>query len=338
MPAPNNYDLVVVGAGPAGLAAAIGAESEWLETVVLEGKGRLGGQAGTSSLIKNYAGFPGGISGPDLMGRMTDQALEFDTRFEAPERATGIIRTDEGLVVTTEAKEFIGRTVLLSCGVDYRKLGATNLAAYLGRGVAYGSPHMANKYDDKKLFVVGGANSAGQAAVHLSQFTNCDVHILIRGKSINEKMSGYLIDKISETPNIKVHTSTEVVAVQGNGCLGEITVVQEEQEVALPADEMFVMIGAEPRTGWLNEKVLRDRTGFVLTGTDIPLEERAKFEGDCGRPPFAHETSMHGVFAAGDVRHGTVKRVGYAVGDGGAAVAELHQYLSHVPENTAGTQ
>lgn len=329
MPTPETYDLIVVGAGPAGLAAAIGAESERLNTVVLEGKSRLGGQAGTSSLIENYAGFPGGISGPDLMGRMIDQALIFDTEFQAPERATGITRTDEGLVLATGVRKFIGSTVLLSCGVDYRRLGATNLAAYLGRGVTYGSPHMANVYEDKKIFIVGGANSAGQAAVHLSQFSRCDVHLLVRGKSIEDKMSGYLIDKITEIPNIEVHTETEVLGVRGNGCLGEITASEQGVEVKFPANEMFIMIGAEPRTEWLPEDVMRDKLGFILTGTDLSPDDRKKFRDECGRPPLSHETSMHGVFAAGDVRHGTVKRVGYAVGDGSGVVSEFHQYLSH---------
>lgn len=329
MSTPETHDLIVVGAGPAGLAAAIGAESERLNTLVLEGKSRLGGQAGTSSLIENYPGFPGGISGPDLMGRMIDQALGFSTEFLGPGRVTGIERTDQGIEVSGEVDSFIGNTVLLSCGVEYRRLRAKNLPAYLGRGVTYGSPHMANKYEGKKLFVVGGANSAGQAAVHLSQFTDCDIRMLVRGKSIEDKMSGYLIDKISDIANIEVLTETEVVAVGGNGCLGEITVKKEDTEEKLPADEMFVMIGAEPRTKWLPDDIERDSLGFIVTGTDIAQETRMHFKDQCARPPLSHETSMHGVFAAGDVRHGTVKRVGYAVGDGSGVVSELHQYLSH---------
>ena len=326
---PETYDLVVVGAGPAGLAAAIGAESERLNTVVLEGKGRLGGQAGTSSLIENYAGFPGGISGPDLMGRMVEQALGFETDFEGPGFVNGIERDNGLFVVSSDGGDYLGRTVLLSCGVDYRRLRATNLAAYLGRGVNYGSPKMSDIYDGKKLFVVGGANSAGQAAVHLSKFTSCDVNMLVRGRTIEDRMSGYLIDRIAEIENIKVHTETEVVAVHGNGCLSEVTVRSGAEEAKLAADELFIMIGAEPRTKWLPSEIARDEYGFVMTGTDLPADIRIKFKSECDRPPMSHETSMHGVFVAGDVRHGTVKRVGFAVGDGSGVVPELHQYLSH---------
>jgi len=324
---PEIYDLVVVGAGPAGVAAAIGAESERLNTIVLEGKSRLGGQAGTSSLIENYPGFPGGISGPDLMGRMIDQAVVFDTDFMAPVRVEKIERTDEGIVVCDDTDRYIGRSVLLSCGVDYRRLKARNLAAYLGRGVNYGSPYVGAQYDSKKMFVIGGANSAGQAAMHLSQFAGCSVELLVRGPTIEDKMSGYLVDRIANTSNINVSTQTEVIGVNGNGHLGEITVVTDGTEHVLPADEMFIMIGAEPRTKWLPEEVLRDKFGFISTGTDLPMEARQKFREQCGRPPFSHETSMYGVFAAGDVRQGTVKRVGYAVGDGSGFVSELHQYL-----------
>jgi len=323
------YDLIIVGAGPAGIAAAIGAESERLNTLVLEGKLELGGQAGTSSLIENYAGFPGGIAGPELMGRMIDQALAFDTEFAGPARVDNIERTDSGLLVCSDSERYLGQTVILGCGVEYRSLNARNLSAYMGRGVTYGSPHMSDTFKGKKLAVVGGANSAGQAAVHLSKFADCDVKILIRGASVEDKMSGYLVDKIVDISNIDVHTQTEVVRVNGNGHLSTVTVDHEGAQEDFEIDELFVMIGAVPKTQWLPDDVKRDEKGFVLTGTDLPAETRIAFKSSCGRPPLAHETAMHGVFAAGDFRSGTVKRVGYAVGDGGGVVPELHQYLNH---------
>lgn len=248
------YDLVVVGAGPAGLAAAIGAESERLNTLVIDGKSRLGGQAGTSSLIENYAGFPGGISGPELMHRMIDQALGFDTEFIAPSRAEGIHRVDDGLAICSDSVQYGGRVVLLSCGVDYRRLQAKNVAAYLQRGINYGSPHMQSTFEGKKLVVVGGANSAGQAAVHLSKFSTCEVSMLVRGKSIEDKMSGYLIDKILGIGNIDVRTETEVIGVNGNGCLEELTLKTSSGEETMSADEVFIMIGAEPRTAGCPKK------------------------------------------------------------------------------------
>lgn len=327
----RNHDLIVVGAGPVGLATAIGAQSEHLKTVVLEGKTRLGGQAGTSSEIKNYPGFPDGISGPELMGRMIQQARNFNAAFEAPERVSDIQHNadDPNIRVTGETRDFIGRVVFLGCGVDYRRLRATNLAAYLGNGVHYGSPNLTTNFEDEKVFLVGGGNNAGQAAVHLSKFSNCSVGLLIRGADLGDKMSGYLVDQILETPNIDVKTETEVTAVDGNSVLTEVTTRSNGVEQTHPVNKLFVMIGAEPRTKWLPEAIARDQYGFILTGTDLPQEARDRFEQECGRAPLSHETSMRGVFAGGDVRHGTVKRVGFSVGDGSATVAELHQYLDH---------
>lgn len=328
MPRNESHDLVIVGAGPAGLSAAVGAESENIDTLVLDSKSRLGGQAGTSSLIENFPGFPDGVTGPELVARMTDQALRFDTEFIAPLRVEGIRTTEESLVLFGDSDEFIGRAALLSCGVDYRRLKARNLAAYLGRGVTYGSPHMGNTYKDRKICVVGGANSAGQAAMHLAQFTGCNVRMLIRGKSIEDKMSGYLVDRVVGKDNIEVLTESEVQAVNGNGRLEKVTIKTGEDESVLEIDELFVFIGAVPRTKWLPQDVVRDKLGFVVAGNDLPIEVRERFEGVCGRPPFSHETSKPGLFVAGDVKSGSIKRVASAVGDSMGVIPELHQYFA----------
>ena len=328
MSSPEVHDLVIVGAGPAGLSAAITAESERIDSLLLDSSSRLGGQAGTSSFIENYAGFPEGISGDELMARMVDQALKFDTEFIAPARVEDINWSDEGILVRTDdAETFLGRAALLSTGVEYRRLKARNLAAYLGRGATYGTPHRRDVYRDSKIFIIGGANSAGQAAVYLSDFEACEVHLLIRGPNIEDKMSGYLVDKVLSKDGIHVHTNTELVGVDGNGRLEKVTVKHDDNTENMEADEVFVLIGSVPKTNWLPDTVTRDEQGFVMAGGDIPPEVRAVFaEKSGGRQPFSHETSMPGLFVAGDVRCGTNKRVALAAGDGAAVIPELHRY------------
>lgn len=327
MTSPEKHDLIVVGAGPAGLSAAITAESERIDTLVLDCSERLGGQAGTSSLIQNYPGFPQGISGADLAARMVDQALTFTTEFIAPVTVQEIEAVEGGVSVTTgERSTYLGQAVLLSTGVDYRYLRARNLAAYLGRGAKYGSPDTSLQYPDKDIFVVGGANSAGQAAVHLSEFDGSRVHILVRGKSIEDKMSGYLVDKIMDRSNIEVHTETELVGVDGNGHLEKVTLQTNEGNSEMPADEVFVLIGSVPKTAWLPPSVALDDQGFVMAGSDIPKDIQDQFEDTSGgRQPLPHETSIPGLFVAGDVRCGTHKRVALACGDGAGVVPELHR-------------
>lgn len=322
------YDLIIVGGGPAGLSAAINAESESLNTLVLDAAPQLGGQAGTSSLIENYPGFPEGVSGRRLTSLMIDQALRFSTEFMAPMRAEEIEATDEGLAVREDSEVVLGRTVLISSGVEYRRLIVPNLAAYSGRGVTYGSPRVTDDYCDRTVYVVGGANSAGQAAMHLASFSGCQVHMLVRGKSIEEKMSSYLSERISSTPNIEVLTESEVVSVDGDGHLKELTVQKSGEAVTLPADDLFVLIGAVPKTGWLPDGVARDASGFVLAGGDVEGEARRAFKELHGRAPLTHETSMPGLFVAGDVRSGTTKRVASAVGDGATTVPDLHKYIA----------
>lgn len=324
----ERYDLIIVGGGPAGLSAAINAESERINTLVLDSANQLGGQAGTSSLIENYPGFPGGVSGKRLTSLMIDQALQFNTEFIAPWRAEKIELVEDGLVVHDDTESILARTVLVSAGVEYRRLVVPNLAAYLGRGVTYGSPKLGDTYENKSLFVVGGANSAGQAAMHLSQFSKCEVGLVVRGSSIEEKMSSYLSDRITSTPNIRVYTETEIASVDGDGRLKEITVQSNEQQQTLLADELFVLIGAAPKTGWLPVEVQKDDYGFVKAGGDIGEEARHEFLEAHQRTPLVHETSVPGLFVAGDVRCGTTKRVASAVGDGATVVPDLHRYLA----------
>ncbi|HEX4774551.1 MAG TPA: FAD-dependent oxidoreductase [Candidatus Saccharimonadales bacterium] len=322
------HDLIVVGAGPAGLSAAINAESERIDTLVLESNNRLGGQAGTSTRIENYPGFPEGVSGEELTARMIDQALKFETEFLAPVRADSLEPTEGGIVVCSdEGEKFMGRSVLITCGVEYRRLRARNLAAYLGRGASYGSPDISTPYRHKKIVVVGGANSAGQAALHLAKA--CEVHLAVRGSSLDDKMSAYLTDRIADNDNIQVHTGCEVVGVDGDGRLKQVTIKNGDTLTDMAVDEMFILIGSVPKTHWLPDAVARDRGGFVIAGGDLTHESRDQFsEKTEGRQPFAHETLIPGLFAAGDGRFGTIKRVASAVGDGAVVIPELHRYLS----------
>jgi thioredoxin reductase (NADPH) len=324
----TRYDLVIVGGGPAGLSAAINAESENINTLVLDSADHFGGQAGTSSRIENYPGFPGGVSGQKLTSLMIDQALQFNTEFLAPWRAESLEPTDEGIVVHDGTETILGRTVLLGTGVDYRRLVVPNLAAYLGRGVTYGSPRLSDIYKDKKLFVIGGANSAGQAAMHLASQSGCSVNLIVRGETIEEKMSAYLTSRVQEASNVHVHTETEVIGVDGDGYLKEVTLKSKDHERTVPADELFILIGAAPKTTWLPHEVERDDYGFIKAGGDIGEDVRHEFVEVNRRAPLPHETSVPGLFVAGDVRCGTTKRVAGAVGDGAVVVPDIHRYLA----------
>jgi thioredoxin reductase (NADPH) len=323
-PSPDAYDLAILGAGPAGLAAAVYGASEGLSTLVIEPRA-IGGQAGTSSMIRNYLGFPRGVSGGDLTFRAWEQALLFGAQFVFAHRATLLATRGEGRVIAlAEGSEVIARAVIIAAGVAYRRIGVPSLERLVGVGVFYGAaaveaPAMAGE----EVCVVGGANSAGQAALHLAKFAS-RVTLLVRGESLAAGMSDYLIRQIGATPNIEVRLRTRVVEGGGEERLKALTLEDaltgEREEVTAAA--LFVMIGAEPRTEWLGDTVRRDERGFVLTGPDVPREVWAS-----DRPPLPFETSMPGVFAAGDVRHGSAKRVAGAVGEGSVAVGSVHQYL-----------
>ncbi len=326
------YDLLIIGGGPAGLSAAVNAASEGLKTLLMEADPQYGGQAGTSTLIENYAGFANGITGEALTHAMIEQATKFKTELIAPASACGIIKAKNGLEVCDDTGEcFKTQAVLLANGVKYRRLVAPGLSSYLHRGVSYGSPSLAADYTDKVIYIVGGANSAGQAALHVASCDGCSVHLLIRGSSITEKMSQYLVERIERKDNIYVHTNAELRGVGGNEqSMNNVSVMENGDAWVGGADQIFILIGAVPRTSWLPDAIERDKYGFIVTGSALSEKNRFQFELDCHRQPYSHETSMQGVFAAGDIRSGSVKRCASAVGEGSVIVPEIHEYLSFI--------
>lgn len=324
----TTYDVIIVGGGPAGLSAAVNAASEGVHTLLLDANSQLGGQAGTSSLIENYPGFVCGISGPELTDQMVQQARRFGVDMLAPVRASKIARGDNGLLtVTDDASDcFDARAVILAMGVQERRLPLKNVVAYLHKGVVYGSPNLTTTYKDKELFIIGGANSAGQAAVHLAECGG-NVHIVVRGEDLSAKMSHYLVKKIGKL-GITVHTQSEVTAVTGNGMLSQVTLKSPDNKaLELPADHMFVMIGAVPRTTWIDGTIALER-GYIVAGRDLQTDDRKSFKQLCGRLPYDSETSLPGVFAIGDVRAGATRRVAAAVGAGSSAAPDLHRFLA----------
>jgi thioredoxin reductase (NADPH) len=322
-PSSHVHDLVIVGAGPAGLAAALYGASEGLGTIVVEDRA-IGGQAGTTSMIRNYPGFPRGISGGDLVFRAWEQALLFGAEFVFARRAIGLAsRNGLNAVTLSGGEDVLGRAVILASGVQYRRLGVPSLDRWTGAGVFYGAAGtQGSALAGERVSVVGGANSAGQAALHLSQFAS-DVTLIVRGAALEAGMSDYLVRQIQATPNIDVRLGTRIVEGHGTGRLAALEVENAQGRETIPAAALFVMIGAEARTEWLGPSIRRDDQGFVLTGRDLPSDASA---ADGPRLPF--ETSMPGVFAAGDVRHGSIKRVAEAVGEGSVAVGSVHEYLA----------
>ena len=323
------YDVTVIGAGPAGLAAAVYGASEGLSTVVLEPEA-IGGQAGTSSLIRNYLGFPTGVSGGDLAVRAYTQAWNFGAEYVYSNPATGLRPDGSELVVTVaDGSEVRSRAVVVATGMAYRRLGIPALDALTGAGVFYGAAASeARAMKDREVFVVGGANSAGQAAVHLARYA-AHVTVLVRGRSLADSMSEYLIREIESTPNIAVRHRVAVTGGAGQSRLEHLTLTDLESGAAETVDAaaLFVLIGAEPRTQWLPDAVRRDQSGFVVTGTDLLPGGRPDEQWPLRRLPMFLESSLPGVFAAGDVRHGSVKRVASAVGEGSIAIRLVHDHL-----------
>jgi thioredoxin reductase (NADPH) len=327
---PSRFDVAVVGAGPAGLAAAVYASSEGLGALVVE-RESIGGQAGSSSRIRNYLGFARGVSGAELAQRAYQQAWVFGTTFLLMRDITGL-RSDgaEHVLTISDGSEVRARSVILAMGVNYRRLAVPALERLHGMGVFYGSsPSEAPRFTGGHVYVVGGGNSAGQAAVHLARYA-ARVTMLVRARTLAASMSQYLQDEIDANDNIDVRTSTEVIDGAGETRLEELTLRLAEGTITVPADALFLLIGARPHTGWLPSEIARDEHGYVLTDTDL---ERA--DGAAGwrleRAPLVFETSVPGVFAVGDVRSRSVKRVASAVGEGSVVIQQVHEHLARVP-------
>jgi thioredoxin reductase (NADPH) len=319
-PEQMEFDLVVVGAGPAGLSAAVYGASEGFSTLVVD-EGGLGGQATSSSLIRNYLGFPRGVSGRRLATQAYEQAWVFGANFAFMQRVIDLRREHDGLYVTLSDFGWVrARAVLLATGASYRRLGVPALEALNGAGVFYGAPASeAPAMTGHDVYVLGGANSAGQAALELARYAH-SVTLVVRAHSLGAGMSDYLVRQVEATPKLQVRLRTEIVGGGGDGWLEHLVLRAEGSEETVDADGLFLMIGARPHTEWLPPEVARDARGFVLTGTDL----RDDHAWPLDRSPFLLETSMPGVFAAGDVRHGSVKRVASAVGEGSVAIQLLH--------------
>jgi thioredoxin reductase (NADPH) len=326
VPRRDRYDVLIVGGGPAGMAAAVYGSSEGLTALIVE-RCACGGQAGTSSRIENYLGFPEGISGNDLTERGYKQAMRFGAEVALTRSVEKLTGSADGCLCELDGGEtVVARTVVLTNGVDWRRLQAKGEDRLIGRGIFYGAArHEATNVVGKKVFVVGGGNSAGQAAMFLSSYA-AEVKILVRGAGLRQSMSQYLIDQIASKANIAVIPHTQVHSVQGENHLEQIDVREHgphepEKLISYEADALFVMIGADACTSWLPNELERDARGYVCTGRDLTT-------WNLERQPFPLETSMPGIFCAGDARHNSIKRVSSGVGEGSMAIAFIHQYLA----------
>jgi thioredoxin reductase (NADPH) len=323
------YDLIVVGSGPAGLAAAVYGASEGLKTLVIEREAP-GGQAGQSSRIENYLGFPAGLTGLDLARRAVTQAARFGAEILTPQEVTALrCNGDYKILALGDGSEVSSHALLVATGVSYRKLDAPGVEKLAGVGVYYGAAITeALSVKDADAYVVGSGNSAGQAAMYLSRFAR-SVTLVVRGESLKESMSQYLIQQIDATANVHLMTQSNVLEAQGTDHLERLTLGDSAtgEQCTVDAAGLFIFIGAAPRTEWLGGVVERDRAGFVLTGFDLLKDGKRPAGWPLGRDPYWLETSVPGVFAAGDVRARSVKRIASAVGEGSMAVQFVHQYL-----------
>jgi thioredoxin reductase (NADPH) len=327
----NFYDLAIVGGGPAGLAAAVYGASEGLHTVMIEREAP-GGQAGMSSRIENYLGFPAGLSGGDLARRAVVQAQRFGVEIVAAEAAGIRMEGPYRIIKLADGSEFSCHALMIATGVQWRRLEAPGIDRLQGAGVYYGGGATeAISCKGETIYVIGGANSAGQAAMNFAKYAE-KVFILVRGSSLSSTMSQYLIDQIKEMPNIQVWPHASVTEAHGASHLEEISVLCSDSDKLerVPATAMFIFIGALPRTDWLAGVVERDDRGFLLTGPDLIAGGQRPKSWTLDRDPFLLETNVPGIFAVGDVRHGSVKRVASGVGEGSVAVQFIHQYLSKV--------
>lgn len=320
----NTDDLIIIGGGPCGLSAAINAASEGLSVRLIDDMPRLGGQALESNAIENYPGFPSGITGEALMSAMVVQAMRFNVVFSCPLRVHTLYRDDAGniVVMTDDYQNYTARSVLLALGLQYRRLMADNIGSMMGRGVYYGMPPFAIPRTKQCIVgIVGGANSAGQAALKVAENKKATVHMFIR-KTIGHQMSTYLVERILDTKNIMVCEGCEVRAVFGQQWLTHVAYSTPDNEyVKIKMDDMFIFIGAVPRTLWLDGSVQLDESRYVRTGGGVT-------PSTMDMKPMHYETSIPGVFAAGDVRAYSTKRISAAVGEGSAVVQMIHRYLN----------
>jgi len=322
----RHCDLAIVGAGPAGLAAGVYGASEGLKTLIIE-KGVVGGQAGTSSLIRNYLGFPRGISGGELARRAHQQAWLFGAKYVLARKANGLRAEGKNRIIClADGTEITARAILITTGSDYRRLNVPGIERFNGAGVYYETGLEVGLMNNAHVVVAGGGNSAGQAVVHLAK-TASRVTLIIRSDAIEKGMSDYLISDIERLPNVEVRLNTVAVDGDGNDRLEKVMIKNciTGEEETLSAQTFFVLIGAQPHTNWLGDVVDRDKNGFIITGTDL---EQNGSNGQVKRPPMRFESSMPGVFTAGDVRLGSVKRVASAVGEGSVAISYIHDYMT----------
>lgn len=326
------YDLAIIGAGPAGLAAAVYGGSEGLKTLLIERRAP-GGQAGTSSRIENYLGFPKGLSGSELARRAVAQATRFKVELLAPQEVSSIaLEGQYKKVKLADGSEINARALIITTGVAYRKLPAEGADELSGAGVYYGAATTeASTCREKEIYLVGGGNSAGQGAVYLSQFAKT-VHILVRRDDLRSTMSSYLVDQIEAIPNIQVHGRQQVLKAMGKDQLQSLLIerMQDKSTFEVKADALFVFIGARPYTDWLGDLLLRNDKGFLKTGNELAQDAAFAKTWKHSRMPFLLESSVPGIFAAGDVRAGAMNRVAAAVGEGAMAVKFVHEYLAEV--------
>jgi thioredoxin reductase (NADPH) len=326
------YDVVIIGAGPAGLAAGVYGASEGLKTLLIERRAP-GGQAGTSSRIENYLGFPAGLSGAELTRRAMTQAARLGTEFLSPQSVSAILQQDGyKKIILSDAGEINTRSVVITTGVDYRKLETKGIGDFTGAGIYYGAAMTeATACKDKEVYIVGGGNSAGQAAMYLSKFAK-NVYIIIRKDDLSSTMSAYLIDQISETPNIHVTPKTEIAEARGSNKLQQLDIcnIDTRQVQTKTADALYIFIGAKPFTDWIALDIIKDEKGFIETGRELKTYPGFDKIWKQKRDPYLLETSCPGVFAAGDVRAGAMNRVASAVGEGSMAISFVHKYLAEV--------
>lgn len=305
------YDLVVVGGGVSGLSAAITAATEGFSTLVVDGASQFGGQAGSASLIENVIGFPDGVTGKELTAKALQQACKFGVEFLSPFKADDIEFTNNLYKITSEDDVCVyTKSVVLALGLGYKNLDTGSLCRYMGTGISYGSPTPVENFEGKTVTIVGGANSAGQAAVYLAQCDNCKVNLVVRADSIEKSMSAYLVEKVRNYDNIVIHYNAEIAEGQGIDCLENFIINTPEGKVEIPCDRAFILIGAKPKTKWLKNSFL-----------DIPMNEDGFIKTD------DNLMVMNGMFAVGDIRTASIKRVASAIGEGARAVNGVRTYL-----------